>query len=497
MKQISTLKPNKETMLLLFRESGLTLSSVQLDQFWTFHQHLRLKNDDLDLTRIRRFEDLVYKHYIDSAIVTRFITLASPILDIGTGAGFPGIPIKIMGPSLKFVLSESRQKRAGFLKEVCAMLNLEGMEIFSHKVTRHTTAVDLSCQVKSVITRAVEPIIETLHRIASLLPVDGEAIFMKGPSCQPEIDEALACLGREYELSQDISYSIPETNHLRRLLVFTRKKVVNEIHEREVVVNHSSFKEKEITSRSNPVFKRLSGLLTGKGIKKEGLSLLSGAKYVKETLAEFACHCVGWITHDFGDPPPSLAPPDIVWYKLGKELFHELNIYGTNNPILLIKTPEISAWSDIDQPEGCTLFIPFQDPANVGTAIRSAAAFGVAQVVLLEEAAHPFHHKSLRVAGSTVFRVPIFRGPSIKNLSVTSLPVFALSSHGSPLPDVRFPKSFGLVAGVEGPGLPENSFSGQLLSIPMQQGVDSLNAATAIAIALYQWKTQTGFDPGL
>ena len=75
-------------------------------------------------------------------------------------------------------------------------------------------------------------------------------------------------------------------------------------------------------------------------------------------------------------------------------------------------------WSDdAPWPDGCTLFIPFQDPENVGAVIRSAAAFGVARVVLLKEAAHPFHPRSSRAAGSALFQVPLYQGPSIRNRS--------------------------------------------------------------------------------
>ena len=73
----------------------------------------------------------------------------------------------------------------------------------------------------------------------------------------------------------------------------------------------------------------------------------------------------------------------------------------------------MSAWSDDEPwPDGCTLFVPFQDPENVGAVIRSAAAFGVARVVLLREAAHPFHPRSSRAAGPALFQVPLQVGPA-------------------------------------------------------------------------------------
>ena len=156
-----------------------------------------------------------------------------------------------------------------------------------------------------------------------------------------------------------------------------------------------------------------------------------------------------------------------------------------------MSVPPLAAWSDDEPwPDGCTLFVPFQDPENVGAVIRSAAAFGVTRVVLLREAAHPFHPRSSRAAGPALFQVPLLQGPSIHDLGSRHVPMIALDTSGPELSECPFPTRFGLVAGLEGPGLPEPLRQGERRRIAMVPGVESLNAGTAVAIALYAWSRE-------
>jgi len=167
-----------------------------------------------------------------------------------------------------------------------------------------------------------------------------------------------------------------------------------------------------------------------------------------------------------------------------------LDTAGTHAPLLMVRTPEMPAWDDAAAwPEGCTLFVPFQDPENVGAVLRSAAAFGVPRVVLLREAAHPFHPKAARAAGTALFQVEMLRGPSIQDLASGHAPIIALDADGPDLNSVPWPDRFGLVPGVEGPGLPGVLRKGPKRRIPMAPGVESLNAAVATAVALYAWRT--------
>ena len=150
--------------------------------------------------------------------------------------------------------------------------------------------------------------------------------------------------------------------------------------------------------------------------------------------------------------------------------------------------------SDKQWPPGCTLFVPFQDPSNVGAVIRSAAAFGVRRVVMLREAAHPFHHKSVRAAGSSILRISLLEGPSIRELEKTRAPLITLSPKGKNIARYKFPTTFGLLPGLEGPGFPDNLKRATPLAIPMEPGIESINAALATGIALYLWRRSVKRD---
>jgi tRNA G18 (ribose-2'-O)-methylase SpoU len=249
-------------------------------------------------------------------------------------------------------------------------------------------------------------------------------------------------------------------------------------------------KVKEIISQKNPTFRRFLRVLKGQGIKKHGLAFLSGPKQVGEVLKDFPDRCAGLVVTKKQDVPRESIPDQITIYQLGTDLFREIDLHGTNQPILLVQVDALPQWSNKDWPPGCTLLVPFQDPTNVGAVIRSAAAFGVNRVVILKEAAHPFHHKSIRAAGSSILRVSLWEGPSIGELQKTRAPLITLSPEGKDIAGYKFPTTFGLLPGLEGPGLPDNLRHAAPLAIPMEPGIESINAALATGIALYIWRNR-------
>lgn len=248
-----------------------------------------------------------------------------------------------------------------------------------------------------------------------------------------------------------------------------------------------------ISSRSNAIFKKLFSLQTSKGIKENGVFLAGGEKVIKEILRDNKELVITWIrTPDMPGTSPALSGLKQVTFS--KERFNEINLVGTAGPLLELRLPEIARFStNAPWPLGCTLFIPFGDPENIGAVIRSAVGLGVSRVVLLSEAACPFLPRAIRASAGSILRIRLEYGPALADIAAlpVKVPFYSLDMRGRNLTGVVWPPTFGLIAGMEGTGLTadikEKCIS---VSIPLENGLDSLNAATAVSIALWDWKTK-------
>src|SRR5665213_1091777 len=109
------MKPGRASLEAIVEGCGVHLSPAQYDQLWAYHQMLRKANAELNLTRIHNFENMVLKHYVDSLLVLDHIELPAPLIDMGSGPGLPGIPLKIARPEVPMILAEPRGVRADFL----------------------------------------------------------------------------------------------------------------------------------------------------------------------------------------------------------------------------------------------------------------------------------------------------------------------------------------------------------------------------------------------
>lgn len=251
-----------------------------------------------------------------------------------------------------------------------------------------------------------------------------------------------------------------------------------------------------ISSRDNPTFKKLLSLHAARGIRLNRLFLAGGEKIIREIIREKPDRVAYWIrTPRLPEPPTALSADSIAF---SGELFKELNVIGTTGPLLALRLPDLPVFStESPWPPGCTIFIPFADPENVGAVIRSAVGLGASRVVLLQEAAFPFLPRAVRASAGAIMKIRIEAGPALEKLAglTAGTPVYALDLQGQSLGKIKWPPVFGLLAGMEGPGLPRESAGRWTpVAIPLQGGLESLNAAAAVAIALWTWKSRAARD---
>lgn len=472
-----------------FQKADFSLNSKQLKQFEILYNLLNKHNEKLDLSRLKTFNSILDKHFIDSIYVNKLIKLPTPLLDIGTGPGFPGIPLKIINPGLKIILAEPRHKRVAFLEMVINELELKNIEIYPHLVTDKSFF-----EVQGVITRALETIDKTLSRVDHFLPHQGQVIFMKGPEVVQDLKTISKNNQNNYKIKQDISYQLPQTDYKRRLVLFTKKN--SHFQKTYRIIISDSNPGTVIQSTENKKFKRLKQLASFEKFNKTKKLIVSGKKVILELVQnkikyEELIIFDGYQETDknFEELISGTARANKLLI-LKKSLFSEIDINKTNNPLLVVEPPLIENWAGTLKP-GCNLLIPFQDPTNVGTVIRSALGLGVTNIIILQEGASPFHPKAIRSSAGAIFRANLKKGPSLyeleKIIGKKGIKLIALDQHGQDIKKITFPEKFILLPGLEGKGLPKN-FRPNSVSIPIETEIESLNAAVSTSIALYEWK---------
>jgi 16S rRNA (guanine527-N7)-methyltransferase len=187
--------------------------------FTNFYLELMEEQKHHNSTRLRTLREVVIKHFIDSLMVLNVVRLEFPLLDVGTGPGFPGIPLKIMLPDDQIILAEGVQKRVEFLKRMRSKLNLQKLDIIGRQVNE-----DFLYPVQAVITRAFADTSDTLDQVLNCVKTGGKVFLMKGPNVDAELKVASAKWGNHFQLIDDIPYKLPSTPHERRLIVYKKIK---------------------------------------------------------------------------------------------------------------------------------------------------------------------------------------------------------------------------------------------------------------------------------
>ncbi len=195
-----------------FAALGITPDSKAACRLKTYYEYLEERNRVMNLTAISGAEDVARLHFLDCAALLTVCDFADKkVIDVGTGAGFPGMVLKIVQPDMDITLLDSLNKRIDFLSELCARLKLENVQCV------HVRAEEISEERRAAYDIAVSRAVARLGTLCELclpyLRVGGLFIAMKGPDCGSEVEEAesaMQLLGAQ--LKETLRYTIPGTD---------------------------------------------------------------------------------------------------------------------------------------------------------------------------------------------------------------------------------------------------------------------------------------------
>lgn len=216
------------------KKLGIELTSQQLEKLNQFYELLISWNKKMNLTRIIEKEDVYLKHFYDSLTLSKVIDLNQDltICDVGSGAGFPGIVLKICFPNLKITLLDSLQKRVNYLNEIIKELDLKNIEAI------HTRAEDYAKQNREkfdiVTARAVANLKILSELCIPMVKVNGLFIAMKA-NIEEEIENSTEILNKlDSKIERIETFYLPIENSIRNIIMIQKQKTTNNLYPRRI-----------------------------------------------------------------------------------------------------------------------------------------------------------------------------------------------------------------------------------------------------------------------
>lgn len=214
------------------KEFHITLSEKQLNQFLTYYELLIEKNKVMNLTTITEFEEVLKKHFIDSLSLVKVCDLVEnfSVIDVGTGAGFPGIPLKIVFPNLKVTLLDSLKKRVFFLQEVIEKLELDDIDVIHGRAEDFARPGFLRESFDLCLSRAVANLSTLAEYCLPYVKVGGKFISYKSGKTTVKLEDkqteimqaehAISILGGK--LTEQKEFMLPFSDIYRNLIVIEK-----------------------------------------------------------------------------------------------------------------------------------------------------------------------------------------------------------------------------------------------------------------------------------
>ncbi len=205
---------------------NISLLKEQYGQFYAYMELLIEWNEKMNLTAITDPKEIILKHFVDSLTIAKYVKEGKSVIDMGTGAGFPGIPIKIYRKDVKVVLADSLNKRIKFLDEVIDKLKLENVETIHCRAEELGKNKQYREKFDYATSRAVANLSTLSEYLMPFVKLNGKCIFMKTIEVEEELEKAkkaIKTLGGKIEKVD--KFEIPESDLGRSIIIVKKEKI--------------------------------------------------------------------------------------------------------------------------------------------------------------------------------------------------------------------------------------------------------------------------------
>ena len=209
----------------LSNEIGILLKEEQIEKFYIYMQLLLEWNEKINLTAIIEPEEIILKHFVDSMTIAKNINKNSKVIDVGTGAGFPGIPLKIIREDIDVCLLDSLNKRVNFLNEVISKLKLNNIEAIHGRAEELGRNKKYREKFDYATSRAVANLSTLAEYLMPFVKQGGYCISMKGSNVEEELEQgkkAISILGGEIMGME--KFQLPQSDINRCIIIINKVK---------------------------------------------------------------------------------------------------------------------------------------------------------------------------------------------------------------------------------------------------------------------------------
>ena len=219
------IKEFKEELKKYLIELNIDLKEKQIKQLYDYMNLLIEWNKKINLTAIIEPKEIILKHFVDSLTISKYINEKSTLIDVGTGAGFPGIPLKILRNDIKITLVDSLNKRIKFLDEVIKKLNLDNIKTVHGRAEEIGRNKEYREKFDYATSRAVANISTLSEYLIPLIKNNGKCIYMKGTDLDEELEKgkkAISVLGGNIVNKEE--FELPYSDIKRTIIIIEKVK---------------------------------------------------------------------------------------------------------------------------------------------------------------------------------------------------------------------------------------------------------------------------------